>query len=48
MANESVLLGGDCDVANKVGKSGEVDASLGATLLCVDVLGHMASAPSST
>jgi hypothetical protein len=48
MANESVLLAGDCDVANKVEKSGEVDASVGATLLCVDALGHIGSAPSST
>jgi len=48
MANESVLLDADCDVANRAGKSGVVDASVGAGLSKVDAFGHIASAPSST
>lgn len=48
MANESVLLGADSDVANMAGKSGDVDASVSAGLSNVDTLGHSAFAPSST
>jgi hypothetical protein len=48
MANESVLFGATRHVANNAETSGDVDVSIGVGLSCVDVLGHRASAPSST
>lgn len=47
-AKESFLLGAESDVAKRAGKSGDVEADVNVDTSCAAVLGHIASAPSST
>ena len=48
VVKESVRFDSDCAVANKAGKSGDVEPIADSTVSCTKLLGHIASAPSST
>jgi hypothetical protein len=46
-ANESVRFGVESEVATRAGRSGDVDVCGDSVVSCTDVLGQVASAPSS-